>query len=374
VLAGRGALVPAPGDERGHAVHQQRGPAFAQIGVCIGVIGAQLGQRVVPLAEPVPQHRRGNPCRLIRAPAALGELTSPLERQLGFWPAVEILQREDPDIKGVRAQVRVAGIVVQHTLCPIQVIERCGMVAPDSVGQPQISQGVGGGECVARLLGAGQGLAGGCLDRVQVAGADPLEHRQQAQDPGPPQAGQVRRRQCLSDGVDRIVVVARTDVCAGQHPVRFGPPHRVGHHRQRPAGLPGRLLVGAGGEQGPYQADTKGAPGFIACGRRLQFRPQQLDRQLRRPRGQCGRSLDQPRPGPARTRPSRGGQLLRDAEGIRARGREFSRGLGVQRRTQRRRHALIERLPDQRMPEHQLRARAAHDVGRHRLLQARRQV
>ena len=119
VLAGHGALVPAPGDERGHTMHQQGRPVFAQKCVSqpgsIDVIGVQLGQGIVPLAEPVPQDRRGDPGRAVRAPAALGELTSLLEGQLGFRPAVEILQREDPDLKGVRAQVRVAGIIVQHT-------------------------------------------------------------------------------------------------------------------------------------------------------------------------------------------------------------------------------------------------------------------
>ena len=40
VLAGRGALVPPPGDERGHAVLQQRRPAFAQIRIRIGIVGA----------------------------------------------------------------------------------------------------------------------------------------------------------------------------------------------------------------------------------------------------------------------------------------------------------------------------------------------
>jgi hypothetical protein len=62
VPVGYRALSPTPGDERGHAVDQQCGPAFAQEGVDqpgnIGGVGAQLGQRVVPLAEPVPQHRR----------------------------------------------------------------------------------------------------------------------------------------------------------------------------------------------------------------------------------------------------------------------------------------------------------------------------
>jgi hypothetical protein len=35
----------------------------------------------------------------------VSELASLVEGQLGFWPAVEILQREDPDLEGVRAQV-----------------------------------------------------------------------------------------------------------------------------------------------------------------------------------------------------------------------------------------------------------------------------
>ncbi len=79
-LPGDDALIPAPGDERGHAMHQQGRPAFAEIAIGVGILGAQLGQRVVPLAEPVPQHRRGDPGRLISAAAALGELTSLPER------------------------------------------------------------------------------------------------------------------------------------------------------------------------------------------------------------------------------------------------------------------------------------------------------
>jgi hypothetical protein len=63
--------------------------------------------------------------------------------------------------------------------------------------------------------------------------------------------------------------------------------------------------------------------------------------------------------------------LLRDAQGIRAGGCEFLCRLGVQRRTHRRRHALIQRLLDQWMPEHQLSTRAGQDAGRRRLLQTR---
>ena len=47
MLASRAALFPAPGDERGHAVDQQRGPAFAQEGIRRperdGGLGAYLG-------------------------------------------------------------------------------------------------------------------------------------------------------------------------------------------------------------------------------------------------------------------------------------------------------------------------------------------
>jgi hypothetical protein len=70
----RRALVAMPGDQRGHAVRQQRRPPFAQIAIRAGVVEAQLGQRVVPLAQPVPQHRRSSPCRAIRTPGSLGEL------------------------------------------------------------------------------------------------------------------------------------------------------------------------------------------------------------------------------------------------------------------------------------------------------------
>jgi hypothetical protein len=122
------------------------------------------------------------------------------------------------------------------------------------------------------------------------------------------------------------------------------PPRRVGHHLQRPAGLTACLLVGPGGEQGPDQAGHESVPALIVGGRLLQFPPQQLRRQLRCPRGQRGRGLDEPGPGPGPARPSRGGQLLRDAQGIRVRGREFPRCLGVQRRTQRGRPQHLRRL------------------------------
>jgi hypothetical protein len=57
-------------------MREQRRPPFAQIGIRAGVIEAQFGQRVVPLAEPVAQHRRGGPCRAIRTPGSLGKLAS----------------------------------------------------------------------------------------------------------------------------------------------------------------------------------------------------------------------------------------------------------------------------------------------------------
>ncbi len=91
-----------------------------------------------------------------------------------------------------------SGIVAQDTQRPVDVVQRRGVVAPDPVGQPQISQRVRRRERVVGLFGCGQGLAGGRLHRVQVAGADPLEHCQPGQNPGPPLTRQVRRRQRLS--------------------------------------------------------------------------------------------------------------------------------------------------------------------------------
>jgi hypothetical protein len=112
------ALVPAPGDERGHAVHQQRGPAFAQEGIGqpggVLVIQAQFGQRVVPLAEPVPQHGRGRPGPAIRTPAAAGDLASLVQGLFGVGPAVQVLQREDAHLERVGAQIRVAGVVAER--------------------------------------------------------------------------------------------------------------------------------------------------------------------------------------------------------------------------------------------------------------------
>ena len=255
MLVGRRALVPAPGDERGHAVDQQGWPALAQKRVrepgSIALIRAQLGQRVVPLAEPVPQHRGGDPGRAVGTAAALGGLAGLPEGQLRVRPAVEILQGEDAAVDGERAQVRVAGIVAEHAQRLVDVVERGGMVAPDAMAQPQVGQGVGGRERVAGLLGDGEGLPGGRVGRVQVAGVGPLEHRQQGQHPGLPGAGQVGRRQCLPHGRDRLIAAARADLGARQHRVRLGLPHRVSHHRQRHAGLPGRLVIGADGEQGP---------------------------------------------------------------------------------------------------------------------------
>jgi hypothetical protein len=121
-------------------------PSLAKMCEMWVCIRAQLGQCVVPLAEPVP-----HPGAAIGPPAALGELTSVVEGQLGFWPPVEILQREDLDLKGVRAQVRVVGIVTQHAQRPVDVVNRGRMVAPDAMAQPQIGQGAGGRETRRRL-------------------------------------------------------------------------------------------------------------------------------------------------------------------------------------------------------------------------------
>ena len=290
MLVGGGALVPAPGDERGYAVDQQRGPAFAQERVrepgSIVLIRAQLGQRVVPVAKPVPQHRGGGPGGAVGAAAALGGLAGPPEGELGFRPAVEVLQREDTVVEGERAQVCVAWIVAEHVQRLVDVVERGGMVAPDAVAQPQVGQGVGGRECVACLLGDPEGLPGGLVRRVQLAGAGPLEHRQQGQHPGLPGAGQADRRQRLPCGGDRLIAAARTDLSAREHRVRLGPPRRVGHHRQRRPGLLGRLVIGADGEQGPGQAGREPVPGLVAAGRLVQFPPQQVGRQLRCLRGQ----------------------------------------------------------------------------------------
>ena len=229
------------------------------------------------------------------------------------------------------------------------------MVAPDPVAQPHNGQCVSRREHVAGLLGAGQGLAGGRFRRVQVAGT-PLQHRQQRQAPGTPLAGQVRSRQCLPDGGNRPVVVARTHLRARKHPVRLGPSGWIGHHRQRPIGLPGRLLVGPGGEQSLYQIGHKPIRSLLPGRRLIQLPPQQVGRQLRCPYDQRGRGVDEPRPSPALTRAVRDGQLLRDAQRIRARSREFPCRLGVQRRAQRGWHAPVQRLLDQQMPERQLRA------------------
>ena len=126
LLISRRTLVPAPGDERGHAVDQQRWPALAQECIrepgSIALVRAQLGQRVVPLAQPVPQHRGDNPGRAIGIAAALSVLAGLLEGQLGFRPAVEVLQREDPVVEVERAQVRVAGIVAEHVQCLVNVV------------------------------------------------------------------------------------------------------------------------------------------------------------------------------------------------------------------------------------------------------------
>ena len=173
----------------------------------------------------------------------------------------------------------------------------------------------------------------------------------------------------------RVIATARADLCAGQHPVGLGPPHRVGHHRQRPAGLPGRLLVGPGGEQGPGQAGHEPVPGFVASDRRVQLAPEYLGPGLRGPDGQRGPGLDEPRPGPGLARLVRGGQLLRDAQHVRARGGEFPGRLGVQRRAQRGRHALVERLLDQQVTERKIRIVRVlgHDARCHCLLDVSRQ-
>ena len=195
MLIGRRALVPAPGDERGHPVDQQRRPALAQKRVrepgSVGVIGAQLGQRVVPLAKPVPQHRGGDPGRSVGSAAVLGSVAGLPEGCLRFRPAVEILQGEDAAIGGERAQVRVAGLVAEHAQGLIDIVQRGGVVTPDAMAQPQIGQGVSRRERVADLLGDGEGPPGGHVRRVQVAGVGPLEHRQQGQHAGLPGTGQV---------------------------------------------------------------------------------------------------------------------------------------------------------------------------------------
>ncbi len=325
MLVGGCALVPAAGDERGHAVQQQCGPALAQKGMrqpgSVGVIRAQFGQCVIPLAEPVPQHRRGDPGRAIGVPAALGSLAGAPQRHLGLWPAVQVLQGEDAAVLRERAQVRVARVVAQHAQRPVDVVKRGHVIAPDGTGQPQIGQGVRCRERVACLLAGGQRLDRGRVGRVQVTGRGPLQHRQQGQHPGPPLRGQSGRRQGLPHGRDRVITAARADLCAGQHPVGLGPPHRVGHHRQRPAGLPGRLLVGPGGEQGPGQAGHEPVPGFVASGHRVQLAAEYLGSDLRGLGGQRGPGLEKPFPDPGLTRLVRGGQLLCDAQHARAGGR-----------------------------------------------------
>ena len=156
MLIGRRTLVPAPGDKRGYAVDQQRWPALAQKRVgepgSIALIRAQLGQRVVPLAKPVPQHRRGDPGAAVGTAAALGR--TPWAR----WRASSasgqrsrFCKGEDTVIEGERAQVRVAGIVAEHAQRLVDVAERGDLVAPDAMAQPQVGQGVGGRERVAGL-------------------------------------------------------------------------------------------------------------------------------------------------------------------------------------------------------------------------------
>jgi hypothetical protein len=88
MLAGCAALFPAAGDQR--------------------------GQRVIPLTEPVPLHRRGGQGRTIRTPGAQGELAGCPETQRSLLPFVKVLQREGTGVKGCRMQVVVAGIVAHE--------------------------------------------------------------------------------------------------------------------------------------------------------------------------------------------------------------------------------------------------------------------
>jgi len=338
------------------------------------LLRAQLGQRVVPLAEPVLQHRGGDPGRAVGTAAALGGLAGVPESRLCFRPAVHVLQGEDAVIQGERPKVRVAGIVAQHAQGPVDVVQRAGVVASDAVAQPEVGQGVGGRERVTRLLGDGEGLPGGLVGRIQLAALGPLEHRQEGQHPGSPGQGQVGQRHGLPHGGARLVAVARTDLGTRQRRVRLGLPQRVSHHRQRRRGLPDRLVIGSDGEQGPDQAGQERIPGLIADGRLIRFLPKQVGGELWRPGGQRGRVPDEPGPGPDRTRRFCRDQLLRDAQGIRVGGGELSRRLIVEHRAQGRRHALIQRLMDQLMPEGQLGTRADQDAGPHCLLQACGQV
>ena len=210
------------------------------------------------------------------------------------------------------------------------------MVALDAMAQPQVGQGVGGRERVAGLLGDGESRRA-VTSAVSRSPARPFEHRQEGQHPGLPGAEQTGRRQCLPDGGDRLVAVARADLGARENPECLGPPNRVGHHRQRRCGLLGCLVVAADGEQGPDQAGREPVPSLITAGRLIQFAPQQVGRQPRCLRGQHGSGTQEPDPGPALTRLSGRGKLLGDAQGIRIRGRELPRRLGVQCRAQRRR-------------------------------------
>jgi len=83
---------------------------FAQIGMrqpgSVGIIRVQLGQCVIPLAEPVPQYRGGDPGRMIGVSAALGGIAGVPEHQLDLRPAVEVLQREDPGRAGEGGLIR----------------------------------------------------------------------------------------------------------------------------------------------------------------------------------------------------------------------------------------------------------------------------
>ena len=135
MLGRLGALVPVPRYQRGHAVGQQRRPAFAQERVhqpgIVREVRAKLGQRVVPLTEPEPQHRRSSPGGTVRPPGSLRKLTGPPERQLGLRPLIEVLQRERAGVEGDRAQVGLPQVVAQDEQRPVNVAERGGMIAPD---------------------------------------------------------------------------------------------------------------------------------------------------------------------------------------------------------------------------------------------------
>ena len=178
----------------------------------------------------------------------------------------------------------------------------------------------------------------------------------------------------------RLLVPGQTVQCPSQHPADLGGSGRVPGDRPHPLGELDGLLPPAEQHQHGGQHSLQLLPARIVRRGVLHRLAQQLDRHPRTAVGQHPARAGQPVQHPALHRPrrirprQRGQQLLGHPLHRRPRLRQRPGRLPVQRQPQPGRRALVQHLPDQRMPERQPHPGLPKHPRGHRLPDHRRQL